>query len=36
MIDRILIPTGASSSLEACLKRTSTLSVLGLEQSWDG
>jgi hypothetical protein len=27
---------GASSFLEACLKRTSGLSVLGPEQSWDG
>jgi hypothetical protein len=27
---------GAYSFLEACLERTSRLSVLGLEQSWDG
>jgi hypothetical protein len=27
---------GASYFLEACLERTSRLSVLGLEQSWDG
>jgi hypothetical protein len=33
---RVLISTRCIFFLEACLERTSRLSVLGLEKSWDG